>query len=204
MKSLHEIPKDKKRPTLESEIRQTLHATSVQPLEIESPILQEFLARVRGNHLNGGAHLFCFAIGPNETYDFYEGRNGWSIDAHIDLLLEHPAILSNLGPIKAKSPIVSGLNDKPVRSSFELDSIFAQLLYDGGAYWKPQGDGREAKEFAVRVCDEMFGLRYGEVSLDKTGVRWTPWFYDVAWDLTIALFDKRLRRLWLFALTDTD
>ncbi len=67
----------------------------------------------------------------------------------------------------------------------------------------PRGDGRKEKEFAINVCKQIFGLRYGEISLDKSGTAWTPWFYDIAWDLTIVLFDKRLRRMWLFAITDT-
>ena len=145
--------------------------------------------------------MFCFEIGPSETYDFYEGRNGWSFDAHIDLLLEHPKILSQLTPIQATAPVNTGLSPE---NSFLLDGYFAGLLHSGGAYTHPHGDGREEKEFAINVCKEIFGLRYGEISLDKSGTAWTPWFYDIAWDLTIVLFDKRLRRMWLFAITDTD
>jgi hypothetical protein len=200
MKTHHQIPKNREIPALE-EIRNTLNSTVILPVEIENPVLQEFLARLRKNHANGEAHLFCFEFGPSEVYDFYTGRNRWSFDAHIDLLLEHPTILPQLAGIRVTAPVNSGLGSE---NSFLLDGHFAALLYSGGAYTHPQGDGREEKEFAINVCKEMFGLRYGEVSVDKSGMAWTPWFYNIAWDMTIVVFDKRLRCMWLFAITDTD
>jgi hypothetical protein len=200
MKALHQIPKNRETPTFK-EVRNTLNSTQILPVQIKSPILQEFLARLRKNYANGGAHLLCFEIGPSETYDFYTRRNRWSFDAHIDLLLEHPAILSQLTAIQATAPVKSGLRQE---NSFLLDGYFAALLHSGGAYTHPQGDGHEEKELAINVCREIFGLRYGEISLDKSGMAWTPWFYDIAWDLTIVIFDKRLRRMWLLVITDTD
>jgi hypothetical protein len=200
MKGLHDIPKGRETPTPQ-EVRVALTSTEIRAVEISSPILLEFLARLRKNHSNGEAHLLCFEIGPNAVYDFYTSRNRWSFDAHTDILLEHPAILSQLSIIRAVTPITSGL----VREdNFKLDGYFASLLYNGGAYWHTQGDGREEKEFAIKVCDQIFGLRYGEISCDTSGAGWTPWFFEIAWDFTIVIFDNRCRRMWLFAITDTD
>jgi hypothetical protein len=48
---------------------------------------------------------------------------------------------------------------------FLLDGRLARVLYNGGAYSTPDGDGREAKVLALEVCDAIFGLRFAEVSL---------------------------------------
>jgi len=87
---------------------------------------------------------------------------------------------------------------------FLLDGTLAHVLYQGGAYHKPQGDGRAEKTFALEVCDAMFGLRYGEILCNPNYDAWTPWFRGIAWDLTIVVFDCRTRRIWLLAITDTD
>jgi hypothetical protein len=103
--------------------------------------------------------------------------------------------------IQVTAPVTSGLTQT---NPFLLDGHFAALLHNGGAYWQRKGDGREEKEFAIKVCEEIFGLRYDEISCDLSGTAWTPWFCGIAWDLTIVVFDRRLRCIWLFAITDTD
>ena len=67
---------------------------------------------------------------------------------------------------------------------FLLDGTLAHVLYQGGAYHEPQGDGRAEKSFALEVCDAMFGLRYSEILCDPNYDAWTPWFRGIAWDLT--------------------
>jgi hypothetical protein len=183
------------------EVGRSLVATEIRAIELESPILAEFLTRLRKNHDNGGTYLFCFEIGPSSVYDWYTSRNRWGFDGLIDTLLEHPAILSQLQTIKATKPIASGLASE---NPFLLDGYFAARLHSGGAYSSPQGDGREEKEFAITVCNELFGLRYGEVSCEMSYAAWTPWFHGIAWDMTITIFDKRFRRIWIFVITDTD
>lgn len=81
---------------------------------------------------------------------------------------------------------------------------FARILYNGGAYPQTHGDGREEKAFALNIWEAMFGLRYGEVSSYLSGKRWTRWFKGVAWDVTLLIFDRRMRTLWILAVTDTD
>ena len=89
-------------------------------------------------------------------------------------------------------------------NQFLFDGALTQALYQGGAYHKAQGDGREEKTFSLEVCDAMFGLRFGEVSYYVTYDAWTPWFGGIAWDLIAVLFDRRVRKIWVTAITDTD
>lgn len=50
-----------------------------------------------------------------------------------------------------------------VKSSFLFDGELARELYAGGAYRKPQGDGRAEKEGSLAFCEALFGLRFSEV-----------------------------------------
>jgi hypothetical protein len=89
-------------------------------------------------------------------------------------------------------------------NSFLFDGGLAAKLYYGGAYTRPEGDGRAEKETSLAFCDALFGLRFSEVSLYSTDTAWTPWFAGIAWDWTALLFDRRTRTLSVLALTDTD
>jgi hypothetical protein len=50
----------------------------------------------------------------------------------------------------------------------------------------------------------MFDLRFGEVNRYTSPEMWIPWFYGIEWDSSDVILDRRLRRLWLIAITDTD
>lgn len=190
---------DKPTPSAVSEM---LTALEIRPIVLSDPIFETFLARLRSSHCNGGVHLFCFEVGASKVFDGYTAGNRWDCDGFVDTLLTHPVILNSLQIIEAPQTFITGLTQK---NGFLLDEYFANLLYRGGAYSPtPSGDGREEKRMALSVCNAIFGLRYGEVFYAVSYEPWTPWFYDVAWDGTVLLFDKRLRRLWLFVITDTD
>jgi hypothetical protein len=87
---------------------------------------------------------------------------------------------------------------------FLFDGSLSRILYNGGAYSHKEGDGHAEKAFALNVCETMFGLRFGEVAYYVTTRRWTPWFKGIPWDFTALLFDRRTRKLWILAITDTD
>jgi hypothetical protein len=89
-------------------------------------------------------------------------------------------------------------------NSFLFDGELAGKLYAGGAYTRPEGNGRAEKENSLAFCDALFGLRFAEVSLYSTDTSWTPWFAGIAWDWTALLFDRLTRTLSVLALTDSD
>jgi hypothetical protein len=161
----------------------------------------ELLERLRATHSNGGAHIVAFDVGPNLTVDWYASRNRWAFDGVIDFLLIHPTIRAALPELEIPDECRSGLT---LESPLLIDGRIAQALYAGGAYHSATGDGHKEKQLALRVCDAMFGLRFSEVEYDVSYSAWTPWFHGIAWDLTFLVFDKRMRRLWLMVITDTD
>ncbi len=163
---------------------------------------RRFLYQLRQSHDAGGAHLAAFDVSTDRTFDWFASRNRLTEDTLIDSLVVHPTIRGALPDLSIPEREVQiGLSPA---DPFLLDGRFAHCLYSGGAYWEPKGSGGNDKALAMDVCEAMFGLRYGEVSLAESSKAWTPWFHGIAWDLTEVVFDRRLRRLWLFAITDLD
>ena len=91
-----------------------------------------------------------------------------------------------------------------VTSSFLFDGELAKELYAGGAYTRPQGDGRAEKENSLAFCEALFALRFSEVWHCSSYSDWTPWFANVTGDWTAILFDRRLRALSILATTDSN
>jgi hypothetical protein len=189
------------RPTF-NDVQVMSRRIGLTPVALPAEPFGEFLSRLQQSHDHGGARLAAFEVGPDHTFDWFASRNRLSDEDLIDSLIIQPAIrvaLHDLAIPELKVRTGLGLGDP-----FQLDGTFARSLHYGGAYWTAKDDGRYAKTLAVEVCEAMFGLRYGEVALVESSEAWTPWFHGVAWDLTEVVFDRRLRKLWIFAMTDTD
>jgi hypothetical protein len=175
---------------------------ALTPIKLADEPFTEFLRQLRLSHNNGGAYLVAFEVSDDPIFNWFASRNRLSDDDLIDSLLIHPVIRSALRDLAIPdSKVSSGLK---LADPFQLDGNFARRLYNGGAYWIVKEDGKSAKMLALAVCEAMFGLRYGEVAFVESFAAWTSWFHNVAWDLTEIVFDRRLRRLWVFVLTDTD
>jgi hypothetical protein len=175
----------------------------VSVIKRRDQVLDSFLEDIRELYDNGGAFLSGFDISPDSVFDWFASRNRLSEDGLLDSLLLNPAIRNALPDIYGNAPqkIETGL---AFYDPFMLDGVLLRILYYGGAYSKNEGDGRAEKAFAIHVCEAMFESRFGEVSCYLTHKAWSSWFKDVAWDLTVAVFDRRTRRLWILATTDTD
>jgi hypothetical protein len=190
------------RPT-PAEVQEMCRQISLEQASLPALPFDKFLQEVRQNHDNGGAYLVAFDVGANLIFDWFASRNRLTDERLLDSLLVHPAIRRGLAdlliPDSPKSENGFTLSDQ-----FEFDGKLAHTLYHGGAYGKTQGNGRTEKLFALDVCEAMFGLRFGEITCYLSYAPWTSWFRGIAWDLTAIIFDRRTRRLWALAVTDTD
>jgi hypothetical protein len=179
----------------------------IKRVDLPSQPFGNFIEHVRKSHDNGGAYLAAFDVAPDRVFDWYASRNRLSDDGCLEGFVTHYTVREALPELRIPSSIapVSTCNNGFRQSDqFLLDGTFAHVLYNGGAYHNAQGDGRTEKKFALEVCDAMFGLRYGEISCYPNYDRWIPWFRGIAWDLTLVVFDRRTRRIWFLAVTDTD
>jgi len=190
------------RPTF-IDVQDMCQRLQLEPITLPLEPFDKFLAALRTSHDNGGAHLVAFDVGPDLIFDWYASRNRLAEERLLDSLLNHSAIRQALADVLVPSSTKpeSGL---VLSEQFILDCKIAGILYDRGAYGQARGDGRTEKAFAIELCDAMFGLRFGEVSCYMSYEAWTPWFKGIAWDLTAIVFDRRMRKLWILAVTDTD
>jgi hypothetical protein len=183
------------------------------PVEIKSAAAEAVLQRLKRNLANGGAFLAAVRFGPDTVFDCFASRNWLLREEMIARLLCREEIRQLLAavqvpPIDDSERCVSAL--KSLTDNFEKDSPYiflaklAWLLDDGGAYTTPSDDGRAAAELAFDFCKEVFDHRYAEVECFANHHAWTPWFFDVAWDWTVVLFDLRERLMWILVSTDTD
>jgi hypothetical protein len=190
------------KPNWDEAIEMCSRVQLTQVLPTNEPF-KVFAESINNSHRNGGLQLAGFEVGFNIVFDWFASRNRLTEFDVLDRLLVRPTIREAIPDLAIPESFADGTGFA-LSTSFTLDGDFAHSLYHGGAYHKQTGDGRMEKELAVRVCDAMFGLRYGEVNRYTSSQMWTPWFRGIAWDRSDVLFDRRLRRLWIVAMTDTD
>jgi len=162
-----------------------------------------FIQSIRKSHRKGGVQLAAFDMEVDPIFDWFASRNRLTEFGVLDALLVQPTIRQAVPELKIPDSLSQGAGFG-LSTPFTLDGNLAHALYHGGAYHKQRGDGRNEKELAGAVCNAMFGLRFGEVSRYTSHEPWTPWFRAIAWDSSDIVFDRRIRRLWLVAITDTD
>ena len=187
------------RPT-HSQIRTMWETLDVQQAVDFHPEELTYLDAVRSTHVNGGALLYCFRIGEDFCFDWFAARN--RLPEIFYAFLNLPTVL-NAAPellADATDPEVSQKWGMP----FVLEGELTATLVSGGAYEKFAGTACEAKALAKDFCSAVFANRYDDVEIYSTCKPWSSWFFDVAWDGTYAILDKRNRQLWLLAITDMD
>ena len=192
------------RPT-STEVDEMMGRILLSPIALPAKPFTEFVSRLRDDRGNGGAHLAAFDVGQDRTLDWFVSRNRFS--EVISDVVTHPMIRKSLSEVRIPaSPPSPSTDDSGFQffDPFLLQGTFANLLYSGGAYTLARGDGRAENQIALEVCESMFGLRYGEICCSPNYDQWTPWFRGIAWDVTIVVFDRRTRMMWILAVTDTD
>jgi hypothetical protein len=190
------------RPT-SRDVQEMSQQIILERVSLPSLPFDKFLQQIRQNHDNGGAYIVAFDVGANSIFDWFASRNRLTDERLLDTLLVHPAIRQGLPELFIPSSLghETGFT---LSDQFEFDGKLTKALYHGGAYAKAQGNGRAEKLFALEVCEAMFGLRFGEISCYVSYAPWTSWFKGIAWDLTAVIFDRRMRKLWVLSVTDTD
>jgi hypothetical protein len=186
-----------------TEVREMCRHIRLNAAVLPEEPFQKFLSSLRESHSNGGAYLVAFDVGSDPTFDWYASRNRLWDERLLEFLMAHSAIRTALNElaIPENPQFEKGFS---MENAFTLEGTLAGILYHGGAYSQAQGDGRSEHHLAMKICDAMFGLRFGEITCNFNADPWTPWFHGIAWDYTAVVFDCRERRLWILAVTDTD
>jgi hypothetical protein len=83
-----------------------------------------------------------------------------------------------------------------------LAGSIARALAEGGAYAKLPGI--RAKQLGDAFAHRLLQDRYEDFLLFESGVAWSNFFHDIAWDGTWVLIDKRNHLIHILMATDTD
>lgn len=202
---MNALEPDQRRPRPSyQDVRQMIDSLTLTRHSLDDPCLSKFLTLLRERYANGDAHLVALDVSENPIFSWFASRNRLPEEELLARLLTNTAIRTGLPDLVIPEPPQLPAINWQIENSFTVDGVFAQHLYQGGAYWQPSGTGESEKQLGIEVCRALFGLRYAEVSTFESGEPWTPWFKGIAWDATMALFDKRHARLFLFVITDTD
>jgi hypothetical protein len=161
---------DQKRPTFQ-DVLAAIQAVEIVAHRLSGALLDDVERRLRETHSNGDALIAAFDIAPNAALDWFASRNRFAEEEILPRLFGQETVTATLPALTIPLPMRSPCVRFKLESSFRIDGILAQLLYQGGAYWQAHGTGRAEKELALAVCDTLFDLRYGEVSVhDIRGV----------------------------------
>ena len=85
-----------------------------------------------------------------------------------------------------------------------LDGSLAWVLDCGGPYQKPNWGGAKSKEIGEKAAFELIANDYEDSLVFVSHSAWCGFFFDVAWDYTWVVLNKKTRLLHVLMATDTD
>lgn len=175
-------------------------------VNVGGPGLVEFLRALQPTRINGGTHVRRFKWTANPD-DWFTGGTSLQAYENFRTLLESRAARRAMPEVLVPSPFPTGSPPDfsgVAGGALGLDGDLATLLVLGGAYERFRGAQREAKQLARHAVEDLVQERYEDFSLYYTDEPWAPWFFDVAWDQTWILVDRRNAEVTIICTTDTD
>ena len=177
---------------------------SVNSIVFENEAIDELLKKFRSLYSNGKIIFKCFEFSSHLIFEWYSVRGNISGLLFLTNFFRLPQVKKELSELKIKEVDFSSKFFDESGNSICLDGVLAQSLIWGGAYNNFNGSYKSAKDLANRFCFALFENRYEDVDFSLSQKAWTEWFYDVAWDSTWLILDKRKHLLWCLFMTDTD
>lgn len=201
MKNRLEINWEKDRPTNKNVVQmwKDLDFKSLNNWTKSTEIL---IKKFDETHINGGIQLHKFQISDNEYFNWFASRNRLDEIYFTKRLFERTELKyyrKNLG-ISSNKPFVNQTNWHT--DIFDLAGIIARFLGHGGAY--ENLNASESWKTAIEFVNDEFENRFDEFNRFTFTIKEASWFYDIAWDYSFLLFDKRKNQIIIFDITDTD
>jgi hypothetical protein len=171
------------------------------------PATDELLGVWRSVLANGGVLLTRVRwTGPRTDEWFRTSAKVFEYES-FRCLLDSAAVRTALPELRIPEPYpISSPPEFPQNppGTLTLDGEIAGNVVAGGAYERFRGTAKEAKQLATAAVSELTQDRHEDFNVFVSFEPWTPWFYDVAWDCTWIMVDRRLREATLLVATDTD
>lgn len=190
---------NRNRPT-DEELKSMWKTIRFQPKELMEP---EFVSLINFfTELFPGEHIFkCFSIENNECFDYFFSR-------HEFLALDFLNKVFFTDDIKLHVPeLIMEKVDYKLFSYFRrvsslcLDGEIATMLFNGnlGGH-SPFNNGKDAKEFGLKVSDRIINHRYNEFVIFQSEKPWCPWLDSILHE-TLIIIDKRNRLIYIICIS---
>lgn len=167
----------------------------------ETPAIDEYVNHLEKYYANGSVKYGCFKLGDSEVLDWYCSRNQLKEMLFFWKVWEQEPIKSffKLTDIDEDSNKIFEWS-----SPFVLGGSLAWVLDSGGPYQKPNWGGAKSKELGENAALELISDDYEESLVFEGHSAWCGFFFDVAWDYTWVVLNKKTRLLHVLMATDTD
>ena len=168
-----------------------------------------FMEKLSETHCNGGVQIHKYKIERNEHFEWFAERNLLGEISFVKNIITHADLTNYRKDLEIKIDKLTFRKFSEVRrywgdsDIFTLPGELARVLAQGGAYKKTHP--YLAWELAKNFIEEAYQNRFDEViSFDTEIIPVSEWFYNVAWDYSKILFDKRNYEIMFIDITDTD
>ena len=170
-------------------------------LENWSESVDVLTEKIHETYVNGGIQLHRYQVSSNDYFNWFASRNRLDEVDFVKNVLTH----NNLNDYREDLEIKNKPEIKIPKSwtdMYDLPGRLARILGQGGAYKKI--NQKEAWKIATDFIESEFDNRFEEVLVFDFAIKNAAWFYDIAWDYSTMLFDKRKYTVTIIDITDTD
>ena len=151
-------------------------------------------------YCNGGTQLAQFAIEAPASVRWAMSHDRWNEFHFFDRFFRTEVVVAALTDL---IPVKQTVNDFKFITTPELIETLARQIQAVGAYSDPTCQ-HEAARLSNRFVQGALEFRFPAHSAWINWKPWSEWHYDVAWDMTILVFDKRRGVATILITTDTD
>lgn len=172
-------------------------------LPTTDPALLPVLQELQATRVNGGVILKIFRPVDPSAFDRATREDLRGFPNMLRCFLEAPSVRSTVPELQLPCPL-SHMPQFAQYSGFEFEGAVTRHLLFGGAYVASSLDEETARQYSRDFVDGLLGQGRLHSTAWGTEEPWTPWFHDVAWDVTFVILQRQTRQWALFCITDTD
>lgn len=193
---------NQERPT-NTEVDKMLSYLTIIPLPFpDDKRISTYLDTVKEKYTNGGTLFYQFQIQGDNTFHFFASRNRLAEIDFINQLFQKQIFQETAKELKGVEKIKMD-NSNWKTDIFSLPGELARVVYYGGAYSHEHFSAENAFNLSVDFVDTISYKKYADFNCWTLGGEWSDWFFNIAWDYSVLLFDKDKSIVTLICMTDT-
>lgn len=170
------------------------------------PAVDEYVSALRSEYANGSVLFRSFHLTSHPVLDWYLVRQLHDV-AFFERFWSAPSPARFFRPADPTLNYFAAYGPLCVfgqGSPFHLAGDLAAVHFSGGAYSPIHGVGLRSKGLGDSAAYELLRDDYEQTLCYTSGIRWSDFFMDVAWDHTIIVISRVRRLIHCLLATDTD